>query len=195
VADIAGNKGTATQTVIATKTDVPPTPKLTLGADPNNDLHIYYDTSDSLDIDGKVTARELDFGDGSSTRREFGSHVYKKAGTYKLQLSVTDDGHRTARITRTIKIVRMEQLTIRITKTSQVWGKVDVSYSGDSCAEQTCKYDPPRGSRVNLKELLADASTWPFKVWTLNGRTISSTPTLTFNMSGASVVTANYASG
>ena len=45
----------------------------------------------STDPDGKITAWEWDFGDGSSSTEQNPSHSYQEAGSYAVSLTVTDD--------------------------------------------------------------------------------------------------------
>jgi len=57
-----------------------------------SDLGLEVDFSDeSSDVDGSVTGRSWDFGDGSSSTQQNPSHTYDSAGTYTVTLTATDD--------------------------------------------------------------------------------------------------------
>ena len=73
----------------------------TAGAAP---LAVQFDSSGSSDSDGSITARVLDFGDGSPTSNATTvSHTYAP-GTWTATLTVTDDDGATAQTTRTITV-------------------------------------------------------------------------------------------
>jgi 6-phosphogluconolactonase len=80
-----------------------------------------FDGSGSKDVDGQVAHYDWSFGDGKSASGRKPSHKYKKAGTYKVTLTVTDDagcstslvftgvtpycnGTKAAKLTRKVKI-------------------------------------------------------------------------------------------
>ena len=52
---------------------------------------IYFDGTNSTDIDGLVNSYEWDFGDGSTGGGPTPSHVYEKAGQYRVTLRITGD--------------------------------------------------------------------------------------------------------
>ncbi|HZU13393.1 MAG TPA: hypothetical protein VFB58_11185 [Chloroflexota bacterium] len=74
---------------------------------------------------------------------------------------------------------RMAAVTISITTTGTVWGKVTSKYTVKgrtttrSCATATCTLRVPRGATLHLSQSPIDSSTWPFKDWkvTVNHRT------------------------
>jgi PKD repeat protein len=49
-------------------------------------------TDASTDSDGSIASRSWNFGDGSSFHRDQPAHTYASAGTYTVQLTVTDNG-------------------------------------------------------------------------------------------------------
>ena len=48
--------------------------------------------ADSTDDDGRIVSYAWDFGDGTTGSGKSVTHVYKAAGSYKVTLTVTDDG-------------------------------------------------------------------------------------------------------
>jgi len=54
--------------------------------------------ADSTDPDGRVVSYAWDFGDGTTGGGRDVTHSYKAAGTYKVTLTVTDDGKGTAQV-------------------------------------------------------------------------------------------------
>jgi len=52
---------------------------------------IYFDGTRSTDIDGLVNSYEWDFGDGTTGGGATPSHVYEKAGKYRVSLRITGD--------------------------------------------------------------------------------------------------------
>lgn len=57
-----------------------------------------FNGADSSDPDGRVVSYTWDFGDGTTGSGKNVTHVYKTAGTYKVTLTVTDDGKRTDQV-------------------------------------------------------------------------------------------------
>ncbi len=54
--------------------------------------------ADSTDPDGRIVSYAWDFGDGTTGSGVNVTHSYKAAGTYKVTLTVTDDGKGTAQV-------------------------------------------------------------------------------------------------
>ena len=52
---------------------------------------IYFDGTKSTDVDGLVNSYEWDFGDGTTGGGATPSHVYEKAGKYRVSLRITGD--------------------------------------------------------------------------------------------------------
>ncbi len=62
-------------------------------------------TDDSVDPDGSIDARSWDFGDGTTSSEANPSHTYAAPGTYRVLLTVTDDGGRSAEAVQTLTVV------------------------------------------------------------------------------------------
>lgn len=67
-------------------------------------LKIKVNAADSTDEDGEIVAYLWDFGDGKTSTEAKTSHKYKKAGTYVLTLTVTDDDGATATVSREVTV-------------------------------------------------------------------------------------------
>ncbi|MFW3170538.1 PKD domain-containing protein [Geodermatophilus sp. CPCC 206100] len=103
VTDSAGATGTVTQpvTVTAPVPNQPPTAAFTAAA---TGLVARVDGTASADADGTVASHAWDFGDGSSGTGGTASHAYPKAGTYTVQLTVTDDDGARTTTTRQVTV-------------------------------------------------------------------------------------------
>jgi len=92
VADNNGATDTATTTIQATASNVPPVASFlaspTSGEAP---LEVSFDASASFDPDGAIVSHGWSFGDGENGSGASAAHTYSAAGTYSAQLTVTDD--------------------------------------------------------------------------------------------------------
>ena len=68
-------------------------------------LTVNLDASGSADSDGNIVSYEWDFGDGGNGTGVTVEHIFSVAGTYKIKLTVTDDGGKTALATQQITVV------------------------------------------------------------------------------------------
>ncbi len=83
----------------------PPTANLSLATvNPVAASPVAFDGSGSTDSDGQVTAYAWNFGDGTSGTGVAPLHSYASAGTYTVQLTVTDNQGLTASVQRQISI-------------------------------------------------------------------------------------------
>jgi PKD repeat protein len=71
-------------------------------------LTIKVSALDSTDSDGEIVAYAWDFGDGKTSDEAKTSHKYKKAGTYLLTLTVTDDDGASATVSREVTVKKPE---------------------------------------------------------------------------------------
>ncbi|HEV3310369.1 MAG TPA: hypothetical protein VG815_07615 [Chloroflexota bacterium] len=85
-----------------------------------------------------------------------------------------------------------EKLSIKITDTGTLWGKVSVSPGGKTCKSASCSFQITKGASVTLKETPNNSTTWPFSGWTLNGKNAGKARTLKFKMSKAETAKATY---
>ncbi|MEM7023225.1 MAG: PKD domain-containing protein, partial [Pseudomonadota bacterium] len=65
---------------------------------------LQFDGSGSSDSDGEIVAYDWDFGDGSQGSGEAVSHTYQAAGTYTVELTVTDDDGEDATDTLVVEV-------------------------------------------------------------------------------------------
>jgi PKD repeat protein len=68
-------------------------------------------TDTSTDSDGTVVAWSWDFGDGNTSTSQNPSHTYDDAGSYDVQLTVTDDDGGTNSVTHTLNVGSMAEFT------------------------------------------------------------------------------------
>lgn len=61
-------------------------------------------TDSSSDADGTIASRKWSFGDGSTSTATNPTKTYAAAGTYTVQLTVTDDGGKTASTSRSVTV-------------------------------------------------------------------------------------------
>ncbi|MCK4394570.1 PKD domain-containing protein, partial [Candidatus Bipolaricaulota bacterium] len=105
VADNNGATDTATTTIQATASNVPPVASFfaspTSGEAP---LEVSFDASASYDPDGAIVSHGWSFGDGDNGSGASATHTYSAAGTYSAQLTVTDDDGVTDSTSRSIQV-------------------------------------------------------------------------------------------
>lgn len=79
--------------------------------------------TDTSTDDGSITDRTWDFGDGTTSTEQKPSHSYSMAGTYTVELSVTDDRGATRSTTRSVTVNTSPKATFETT-----------------CADLTCTF-------------------------------------------------------
>jgi len=79
-------------------------PMASFQATPNG-LTVNLDASASSDSDGTITSYAWDFGDGQTGSGQMTSHTFTAAGTYSIQLTVTDDGGLESTQTQMIEVM------------------------------------------------------------------------------------------
>lgn len=82
----------------------PPTASFTASPAGGAALTVAFDASASSDPDGQVAKVVWDFGDGATAGAPKTSHTYTRAGSYRVELTVTDDGGAMAGMTRTLTV-------------------------------------------------------------------------------------------
>ena len=88
VTDNDGATDTETKQVVANPPNQKPEADFAVTQD---ELELSVDASDSADADGTIASYAWDFGDGTSGTGETAEHTYLGAGTYEVELTVTDD--------------------------------------------------------------------------------------------------------
>ncbi|MBI3803657.1 MAG: PKD domain-containing protein [Nitrospirae bacterium] len=67
-------------------------------------LKVAFDASTSTDPDGSITSYAWDFGDGTAGTDQIIDHTYTSAGSYTAALTVTDNDHAQASLSRVISV-------------------------------------------------------------------------------------------
>lgn len=102
---------------------VPPAASFTASATSGTaPVQINFDASASSDSDGNVTLYNWDFGDGSTSTGVTTFRIFNSAGTFNVQLRVTDDDGMTASAAKTITVtnpvalpsMRVSRVTVRL---------------------------------------------------------------------------------
>jgi PKD repeat protein len=78
-------------------------------------------TDKSTDPEGKISTWLWDFGDGYTSTQRNSTHKYEKAGTYTVQLTVTDDEGATHSASKTITLKEAQLIPIPSTFQEQPW--------------------------------------------------------------------------
>ena len=103
VTDTEGNTDTAVRRV--TVTDTPPDAHFgTTAASHTTEAPVRFNASASSDLEGAISTYEWAFGDGTTGRGSQVAHRYDSGGTYRVTLTVTDEGGNAANQTRTINV-------------------------------------------------------------------------------------------
>ena len=89
---------------VPSDTNIPPTANFGFGC---MDLSCSF-TDSSSDSDGSIASRTWAFGDGTTSTAQSPSHTYASAGTYSVQLAVSDDDGAVATSSQTITVAGSE---------------------------------------------------------------------------------------
>lgn len=95
---------TATSTTVPAAKGAPSSSFAVATPSPTAGLPVGFDGSGSRDPDGVVTGYSWSFGDGTAGSGATPSHVYTKAGSYTVRLTVTDNGGLSASTEQTIAV-------------------------------------------------------------------------------------------
>ncbi|MCU1438798.1 MAG: hypothetical protein JWP66_1885 [Naasia sp.] len=101
VTDNKGATSTSSKQVSVLAANVAPTAAFTAAA---SNLTATFDATASSDPDGTLTGYAWNFGDGTTGSGATTSHAYGSAGTYTVQLTVTDDRGGTATTTQALTV-------------------------------------------------------------------------------------------
>jgi PKD repeat protein len=97
VTDSNGQTDTADREIVVTAYNHTPTASFLWGMlDPAMPTLVGFSAQPSKDVDGQITSYAWTFGDGTKGTEITNFHSYSKAGTYRVSLTVTDDGGLTA---------------------------------------------------------------------------------------------------
>jgi PKD repeat protein len=99
---------------VSTRANAPPTVDFTSSC---TDLACSF-TDRSSDSDGSVVGYHWDFGDGAEAATQNSTHAYPSAGTYVVELTVTDDGGATSSLSQQVTVTAGRTPTIGLSPTS-----------------------------------------------------------------------------
>jgi PKD repeat protein len=119
VTDDRGAQSSATSAVTV-RANQAPVAKLSLssstGIAPSN---VTASTAGSTDLDGSIVSTVINWGDGSSISASSGSHIYNKAGTYKVVATLKDDRGAISTASATVTIAWGVKVNLPATSTSK----------------------------------------------------------------------------
>ncbi|MFC8193301.1 PKD domain-containing protein [Cellulomonas sp. NPDC057328] len=113
VTDDEGATATTTRPVTVTAPNVAPTAAFPAPA--VDGLTASVDAGTSADADGQVASYAWSFGDGTTATGRTARHTFTAAGTYTVQLTVTDDDGATATTTRKVTVAAPAEKTVAAT--------------------------------------------------------------------------------
>jgi len=107
VMDNAGATNSATQTITVSPAGIPQPPVANPGGPYNGTVGtpVQFNGSGSSDPDGSITAYLWNFGDGATASTVSPTHAYAAAGTYTVQLTVTDNSGLTGSAQTTVTVI------------------------------------------------------------------------------------------
>jgi PKD repeat protein len=109
VTDDGGKTATATQTISVGDVNQKPDVSFSYSpTDPDEDESVQFN-ADASDPDGSITEYSWSFGDGSTASGASPTHTYTDPGEYTVEVTVTDDGGKTATATQTISVEDVNQ--------------------------------------------------------------------------------------
>ncbi|MGO3885289.1 MAG: PKD domain-containing protein [Mycetocola sp.] len=130
--------------------NVPPTAVLELSADA---LKVSANGAKSTDQDGQIVAHSWSFGDGSSASGASVTHEYATAGTYTVELTVTDDDGAVAKQSKEITVAPDGVLGIDEfdRMTNNAWGTASLGGTWTTRGTKTdYSVSPSGGAKINL---------------------------------------------
>jgi PKD repeat protein len=104
VQDNHGNRSTVSQTVTVSQGEAPTASFIYSPTSPGIDETIYFNAEASGDDDSTNLSYQWDFGDGNSDSGKTVTHAFSSAGTYRVQLLVTDDDGNSDTVSQDISI-------------------------------------------------------------------------------------------
>jgi PKD repeat protein len=124
VTDNEGATGSVTHPVNTSAPNQAPTAAFSSSC---SDLTCSFDSSNSSDPDGSISTRTWDFGDGSSSNDANPSHTYASAGSYNVQLTVTDNSGSSSNISHQV--------------TTTAPNQPPTAALSSNCSDLTCSFD------------------------------------------------------
>ncbi len=108
--------------------DIAPEASFTVSTDSGSyPLEVTFDASASTDSDGSISKYAWTFGDGGTGTGVSADHTYSEAGTYTAELTVTDNGGKSATATHDIDVKPQYSLSGTVTSAEYVVADSDVN--------------------------------------------------------------------
>ncbi len=120
---------------------------------PGIDSIVKFDASISEDSNGDIATYQWDFGDGKSGKGKLTTHKYLSAGTYRVQLTVSDRSQATGTVGRELDVVRNKPPVARFS-VSPGKGNTSTTFAYDASAS-----DDPDGRIVDFLWKFGDGKT------------------------------------
>jgi PKD repeat protein len=125
VTDDAGAWSRDSRNVAVTASNAAPTAAFTISC---SGLSCAFDSTGSTDTDGTIVSYGWDFGDGTSGSGSYLPHIYARAGSYTVSLTVTDNAGATASDSKAINPMSLSARGYKLNGLQ----KADLSWSGPS---------------------------------------------------------------
>jgi PKD repeat protein len=133
---IAGSTTTVQVNLTALPANQSPTAVFTYTpTSPTAGTAVQFDASASSDPDGTIISYAWSFGDGGTATGAVVSHSYAATGSYTAQLTVTDNGGKTAQVVRTVTVVLSDDAgwvsPISFEDPAGTWGDKAMAYDNN----------------------------------------------------------------
>ncbi|MEW5826281.1 MAG: PKD domain-containing protein [Candidatus Bipolaricaulota bacterium] len=143
---VAGTTTTVQVTLTAVPTNQAPTASFTFSP---TTVHagtvVQFDGQASSDPDGSIASYAWSFGDGGTGSGALTSHAYAATGTYTVQLTVTDNGGRTASTSKTLSVTLSDEVgwvsPVAFEDPADTWEGEIYIYDNDTNQKGYCRVD------------------------------------------------------
>ena len=162
--------------------------------DPTIGSNVSFDASPSFDVEGNVSSYKWDFGDGQSGEGKTAIHSYSKAGTMRVNLTVTNDRGLNASNSTNIlvnqpPVARFSFDQVSPTVNEPIRFDASTSYDPDgSVINYLWEYgNGDTGVGMTKPYIYAESGTFNVKLTVIDDNQAQNTITLPVNVSGAKI--------